>query len=246
LAAARPDLSFLRLPVEGFAALPALSIGDALMEHTERCTVVPVNMGCSEVASWSAVLGNSTRDGDGNALVGDAVGIDNRGCYIRSDSCLVAAVGLRDMVVVVTDDAVLVADKHRDHEVKALVEGLKGRGRPEVANGPRCYRPWGWFDTVDRGERFQVKHIHVNAGARLSLQKHWHRSEHWVVVTGTAVVTKGDEVTVLRENQSTYIPAGTVHRLENPGRLPLKLIEVQSGEYVGEDDIVRLDDSYGR
>ncbi|TAN60911.1 MAG: cupin domain-containing protein, partial [Magnetospirillum sp.] len=167
-------------------------------------------------------------------------------CYLRSQGRLVAAIGLKDLVVVATDDAVLVADKSRDQEVKAVVDALKREGRPEATQGTRGWRPWGWFQTVEQGDRFKVKHIHVDPGAKLSLQKHWHRSEHWVVVKGTAVVTCGDNSFVLRENESTFIPTGTPHRLENPGKVPLRLIEVQSGEYVGEDDIVRLEDAYGR
>lgn len=247
LAGARRDLAFLRLDEAAFAGLPTSSIDHALMELTGKAAVVPVAMDWSDLGSWSALWQETPRDGDGNVTLGDVMVHGSRDCYLRSDGRrLVAAVGLDNVVVVATDDAVLVADKRHDQEVKAVVAGLKAAGRPEGLAGRRVYRPWGWFESIDQGPRHQVKHIQVNPGARLSLQRHWHRSEHWVVVTGTAIVTRGEETFLLRENESTFIPAGTIHRLENPGRVPLKMIEVQSGEYVGEDDIVRLEDNYGR
>ncbi|RAU23750.1 mannose-1-phosphate guanylyltransferase/mannose-6-phosphate isomerase [Paramagnetospirillum kuznetsovii] len=246
LAKGRSDLFFFRLDDETFAGLKGQSIDYAVMEHSDKVAVVPVDMGWSDIGSWSALWQESTRDEFGNAVKGDVLAIDTRNCYLRSQDHLVAAVGLRDLVVIATDDAVLVADKSRDQEVKAVVEALKRDGRPEATQGTRGWRPWGWFQTIEQGERFKVKQIHVDPGAKLSLQKHWHRSEHWVVVKGTALVTRGEESFVLRENESTFIPAGTAHRLENPGKVPLRLIEVQSGEYVGEDDIVRLEDVYGR
>ncbi|OAN50289.1 mannose-1-phosphate guanylyltransferase/mannose-6-phosphate isomerase [Paramagnetospirillum marisnigri] len=246
LAKGRSDLFFFRLDDETFAGLKGQSIDYAVMEHSTQVAVVPVDMGWSDIGSWSALWQESTRDASGNVIKGDVLAIDSSDCYLRSHDHLVATVGVHDLVVIATDDAVLVADKSRDQEVKAVVEALKREGRPEATQGSRGWRPWGWFQTIEQGERFKVKHIHVDPGAKLSLQKHWHRSEHWVVVRGTAVVTCGDTSFVLRENESTFIPAGTPHRLENPGKVPLRLIEVQSGEYVGEDDIVRLEDAYGR
>jgi len=246
LAKGRRDLFFFRLDDESFAGLGAQSIDYAVMEHSDKVAVVPVEMGWSDIGSWSALWRETPQDEQGNVVIGDVLALDSSGCYLRSQGQLVAAIGLTEMVVVVTDDAVLVADKSRDQEVKAIVEALARDARPEAIQGRRDWRPWGWFETLAEGDRFKVKQIHVNPGAKLSLQKHWHRSEHWVVVKGTAMVTCGDGSFVLRENESTFIPVGTPHRLENPGRMPLRLIEVQSGEYVGEDDIVRLEDVYGR
>lgn len=240
------DLFFFRLAEDEFAAINGQSIDYAVMEKTGKAAVVPVDMGWSDIGSWSALWQESDRDDQGNVLLGDVVAENVDNCYVRADDRLVAVLGVKDLVVVATDDAVLVADKAHDQDVKKVVERLKASGRSEASQGSRSWRPWGWFQTIDDGARYRVKHIQVNPGAKLSLQKHWHRSEHWVVVTGTALVTCGDKVFTLRENESTFIPAGTVHRLENPGKLPLRMIEVQSGEYVGEDDIVRIDDAYGR
>lgn len=242
----RSDLFFFRLDDDAFAAITGQSIDYAVMEKSDKVAVVPVEMGWSDIGSWSALWQETSHDADGNAIQGDVLALESSGCYLRSQGRLVAAIGLKDLVVIATDDAVLVADKARDQEVKAVVEALKREGRPEATQGTRGWRPWGWYQTVEQGERFKVKHIHVDPGAKLSLQKHWHRSEHWVVVRGTALVTCGDNTFVLRENESTFIPAGSNHRLENPGKVPLRLIEVQSGEYVGEDDIVRIEDDYGR
>lgn len=242
----RSDLFFFCLDEEAFSGIRGQSIDYAVMEKSDRVAVVPVEMGWSDVGSWSALWQESPRDEAGNVVLGDVLTVDSSGCYLRGQSQLIATVGVRDLVVVATDDAVLVADKSRDQEVKAVVDALKRDGRPEATQGTRGWRPWGWYQVIEQGERFKVKHIHVEPGAKLSLQKHWHRSEHWVVVRGTALVTCGDNSFVLRENESTFIPAGTVHRLENPGKVPLRLIEVQSGEYVGEDDIVRVEDDYGR
>jgi len=242
----RSDLFFFRLDEAAFAAVESRSIDCAVMEKSDRVAVVPVEMGWSDIGSWSALWQETGRDGDDNVIQGDVLSLGSSGCYLRSQGRLVAAVGLKDLVVVATDDAVLVADKSRDQEVKAVVETLKREGRSEATQGTRGWRPWGWYQTIEQGDRFKVKHIHVNPGAKLSLQRHWHRSEHWVVVRGTAMVTCGEGSFVLRENESTFIPVGTAHRLENPGKVPLLLIEVQSGEYVGEDDIVRLEDAYGR
>jgi mannose-1-phosphate guanylyltransferase / mannose-6-phosphate isomerase len=246
LAEGASDLFFFRLAHGPFAAITGESIDYAVMEHTDRAAVVPVDMGWSDIGSWSALWAESPQDGDGNVLLGDVVAHGATNAYIRSEGRLVAAIGVRDLIIVATEDAVLVADKTHDQDVKKIVETLKAANRPEATQGIRTWRPWGWFQTIDEGYRFRVKHIQVNPGSKLSLQKHWHRSEHWVVVTGTALVTCGTETFTLRENESTFIPAGTVHRLENPGLVPLRMIEVQSGEYVGEDDIVRIEDDYGR
>jgi mannose-1-phosphate guanylyltransferase/mannose-6-phosphate isomerase len=246
LADGASDLFFFRLADAAFAAIKGQSIDYAVMEHTDRAAVVPVDMGWSDIGSWSALWQESSPDADGNVLLGDVLATATRNSYVRSEGRLVATLGVEDLVVVATDDAVLVADKAHDQDVKKIVEDLKAANRPEASQGTRCWRPWGWFQTIDDGARFRVKHIQVNPGSKLSLQKHWHRSEHWIVVTGTALVTCGDNTFMLRENESTFIPAGTVHRLENPGRVPLRMIEVQSGEYVGEDDIVRIEDDYGR
>lgn len=246
LAEGASDLFFFRLAEVPFAGIKGESIDYAVMEHTDKAAVVPVDMGWSDIGSWSALWQESAQDGDGNVLLGDVIATATRDSYVRSEGLLVTTLGVEDLVVVATDDVVLVADKAHDQDVKKIVEGLKAAGRSEASQGTRVYRPWGWFQTIDDGTRFRVKHIQVNPGSKLSLQKHWHRSEHWVVVTGTALVTCGDKTFMVRENESTFIPAGTVHRLENPGRVPLRMIEVQSGEYVGEDDIVRIEDDYGR
>jgi mannose-1-phosphate guanylyltransferase/mannose-1-phosphate guanylyltransferase/mannose-6-phosphate isomerase len=240
------DLDFFRLDGESFAAAPAAAIDTAVMERTAAGTVVPVEMGWNDLGSWAALWEVGAKDEAGNVTMGDVCAQDVRNSYLRAGGRLLAVIGLTDVVVVATDDAVLAAPKDRAEEVKGLVEELKSQGRTEPLSHNRVYRPWGWYQRIDAGERFQVKHITVNPGAGLSLQKHRHRAEHWVVVNGTARITRGEETFLLRENESTYIPAGAVHRLENPGETPLRLIEVQSGSYLGEDDIVRLDDIYGR
>ncbi|MDX1657089.1 MAG: mannose-1-phosphate guanylyltransferase/mannose-6-phosphate isomerase, partial [Candidatus Competibacteraceae bacterium] len=247
LEGARSDLDFVRLDREAFCAGPADSIDYAVMEHTRNAAVVPVDIGWSDVGSWSALWEvKDGRDPEGNILDGDVLALDTRNSYLQSHGRLVAAIGVADLVVVETADAVLVADKNRVQDVKAIVTRLKESGREEARSHRKVYRPWGAYESIDAAERFQVKRITVNPGATLSLQMHHHRAEHWVVVCGTARVTRGDEVFVLTENQSTYIPLGVTHRLENPGRIPLELIEVQSGAYLGEDDIVRFEDIYGR
>ncbi len=246
LAEGSADLFFFRLGEAAFAAVPSQSVDYGVMERTDKAAVVPVRMGWSDIGSWSALWRETPQDDHGNAVIGDGVVLNSQGCYVRAEHGLVAAVGVRDLVIVATGDAVLVADKSADQDVKKIVEILKTRQRPEATQGLRVWRPWGWFETVEEGPRFKVKQLQVEPGAKLSLQKHWHRSEHWVVVTGTAIVTRDGSDFILRENESTFIPAGTPHRLENPGKVPLRLIEVQSGEYVGEDDIVRLEDVYGR
>ena len=242
----KEDLAFFRLGVESFGEAPDLSIDHAVMEHTSRAAVVPVDMAWSDVGSWPALRDIATADGDGNVVQGDVLAERMTNSYIRSEGRLVAAVGLDNVVVVATDDAVLVADADSAAEVSGIVAKLRGQNRSESQQHVTCHRPWGHYRSVDAGDRFQVKRITVKPGAKLSLQKHYHRAEHWVVVHGTAMVQRGEERMLVRENESVYIPIGTEHRLENPGKLPLQLIEVQSGPYLGEDDIVRVSDSYGR
>jgi mannose-1-phosphate guanylyltransferase/mannose-6-phosphate isomerase len=216
------------------------------MEKTSDAVVVPLDAGWSDVGSWASLHDACERDAQGNTLRGDVMVEDTRGSYIYSESRLVAAVGLTDHVVVETKDAVLVVPKQRVQDVRKLVARLKSEGRYEHSLHREVFRPWGSYDSIDNGERFQVKRLMVRPGGVLSLQLHHHRAEHWVVVSGTARITCGDESFLLEENQSTYIPVGVRHRIENPGRIALHIIEVQSGSYLGEDDIVRLEDRYGR
>ncbi|MBB5884863.1 mannose-1-phosphate guanylyltransferase/mannose-6-phosphate isomerase [Xanthomonas sp. LMG 8992] len=242
---AKRDADFTRLDKDAFAASPSDSIDYAVMEKTADAVVVPLDAKWSDVGSWSALLDVSPQDANGNAHHGDVIEIDCRNTYAYG-SRLIAMVGLQDVVVVETDDAVLVGHKERIQEVKDVVGKIKANGRSEATWHRKVYRPWGAYDSIDNGQRFQVKRITVKPGATLSLQMHHHRAEHWIVVSGTAEVTRGEEVLLLTENQSTYIPLGVTHRLKNPGKLPLELIEVQSGSYLGEDDIVRFEDTYGR
>ncbi|WP_164118153.1 mannose-1-phosphate guanylyltransferase/mannose-6-phosphate isomerase [Stenotrophomonas maltophilia] len=242
---ARRDADFTRLDKDAFTAVPSDSIDYAVMEKTADAVVIPLDAGWNDVGSWTALRDVSQQDGDGNAHQGDVIAIDCRNTYAYAQR-LVALVGLDDVVVVETDDAVLVGKADRMQEVKTVVAQLKAEGRSEATWHRKVYRPWGAYDSIDNGERFQVKRITVKPGGTLSLQMHHHRAEHWIVVSGTAEVTRGDEVILLSENQSTYIPLGVTHRLRNPGKLPLELIEVQSGSYLGEDDIVRFEDTYGR
>ncbi|NYZ17553.1 mannose-1-phosphate guanylyltransferase/mannose-6-phosphate isomerase [Azospirillum sp. RWY-5-1] len=246
LAAGSADLDFFRLDPAAFGRAPDLAIDVAVMERTDRAAVVPCELGWTDVGVWSALWEVGARDAAGNVLLGDVVAEGASGCYVRSEHHLTALVGIEDAVVVVTDDAVLVAAKDRAQDVKKVVDRLKKAGRSEPVSHRKVHRPWGSYRSVHAGERFQVKELSVAPGARLSLQRHHHRAEHWVVVNGTALVTRGEEQVFVYENQSIYIPIGAVHRLENPGKVPLTIIEVQSGSYLGEDDIVRLDDSYGR
>ncbi len=246
LAHARRDEDFVRLEKSAFAASPSDSIDYAVMERTRAAAILPINVGWSDVGSWSALWEVAEQDGDGNAHHGDVLAQDCRDTLAWGDGRLLALLGLEDVVVVDTADAVLVAHKDKVQEVKGIVAELKRRGRQEPTWHRKVYRPWGSYDSIDVGERFQVKRITVKPGASLSLQMHHHRAEHWIVVSGTARVTRGDEVILLSENQSTYIPLGVKHRLENPGVVSLELIEVQSGSYLGEDDIVRFEDVYGR
>ena len=242
---AQRDGDFIRLDRDAFTASPADSIDYAVMEKTDRAMVLPVDIGWSDVGSWSALWDVSERDADGNAHHGDVIAVDTRNSYAYAQR-LVALVGVDDIVVVETDDAVLVARKDRVQEVKQVVARLKGAQRSQAVLHREVHRPWGSYDSVDMGARHQVKRIKVKPGAQLSLQSHQHRAEHWIVVKGIARVTRDNDVFELYENQSTYIPIGAKHRLENPGTEWLELVEVQSGDYLGEDDIVRYSDIYGR
>ncbi|UTV86717.1 mannose-1-phosphate guanylyltransferase/mannose-6-phosphate isomerase [Cobetia amphilecti] len=246
LAGASQDLDFTRLDAEAFKACPSDSIDYAVMERTEQAAVVPLEAGWSDIGSWSALWDVKEHDAQGNACHGDVMLHDSHGLMVHADHRLVATVGVEDLVVVETKDAVLVAHKDRVQEVKKIVERLKREGRQEHINHREVYRPWGVYDSIDKGDRYQVKCITVKPGAKLSVQMHHHRAEHWVVVSGTAKVTIGDKTQLVSENESTYIPIGQVHALENPGKIPLELIEVQSGSYLGEDDIIRFNDRYGR
>jgi mannose-1-phosphate guanylyltransferase / mannose-6-phosphate isomerase len=243
---AKRDLDFLRLDREAFAAARSDSLDYAVMEHTPHAAVVPVEMGWSDVGTWDALWQIGAPDAAGNVTTGDVVVEESRNCYLRAESGMVAALGVEDLIIVATADAVMVT--HRDHaqDIKKLVVRLEQSGRAEAIAHPLVHRPWGTYRSIHAGTRVQVKHIMVKPGAKLSLQKHHHRAEHWVVVQGTAKVVRGNEELLLYEDQSTYIPLGTPHRLENPGKIPLHLIEVQSGSYLGEDDIVRFEDTYGR
>ncbi|MGD4637990.1 mannose-1-phosphate guanylyltransferase/mannose-6-phosphate isomerase [Xanthomonas citri pv. citri] len=239
------DADFTRLDKDAFAASPSDSIDYAVMEKTADAVVVPLDAGWNDVGSWSSLLDVSNQDAQGNAHHGDVIQLDCQNTYAYG-SRLIAMVGLEDVVVVETPDAVLVGHRDRIQEVKDVVSQIKTAGRSEATWHRKVYRPWGAYDSIDMGQRHQVKRITVKPGAVLSLQMHHHRAEHWIVVSGTAEVTRGEEVLLLTENQSTYIPLGVTHRLRNPGKLPLELIEVQSGSYLGEDDIVRFEDTYGR
>ncbi|ONG46942.1 mannose-1-phosphate guanylyltransferase/mannose-6-phosphate isomerase, partial [Pseudoroseomonas deserti] len=240
------DLDFIRLDPEAFAAAPDISIDYAVMEKTAHAAVVPADLGWSDVGSWAALWEVSPKDAAGNATQGPVALYGARNCYVRSEGILAGVVGLEDAVLVVTDDAVLAMHRDRAQDVKKLLEQLKADGRPQATEHRRMYRPWGHYEGLIKGDRFQVKKISVKPGEKLSLQKHFHRAEHWVVVAGTAIVERDAERIMLRENESIYLPLGCVHRMENPGMIPLTLIEVQSGSYLGEDDIVRFEDTYGR
>lgn len=246
-AAAVTDLDFIRVDSAAFSSSPSDSIDYAVMEKTDRSAVVPVSCGWSDIGSWSSLWAVAQRDDQGNRHDGDVISIDTTGSLVRaSDRRLIATIGVEDLVIIDTPDATLVARKDRVQDVKTIVDRLKAAGRQEHLFHRKVYRPWGSYDSIDVGERFQVKRIVVKPGAALSLQKHHKRAEHWIVVSGVAEVTCDDKVFDLHENQSTYIPLGSVHRLRNNGSEPVELIEVQSGSYLGEDDIVRLEDVYGR
>jgi mannose-1-phosphate guanylyltransferase/mannose-6-phosphate isomerase len=244
--AAQADLDFVRIDKTEFARCRSLSIDYAVMEKTKDALVLPLDVGWSDVGSWSSLFDALQADPEGNVLQGDVVVFDTHDSYVHSTSRLVAAVGMDDHIIVETKDAVLVAPKERVQDVKELVALLKKSGRSESASHREVFRPWGSYDSIDNGERFQVKRLSVKPGGVLSLQMHHHRAEHWIVVEGTARITRNDEVFLLSENESTYIPVGATHRIENPGKVPLHIIEVQSGSYLGEDDIVRFEDNYGR
>ncbi|WP_460021317.1 mannose-1-phosphate guanylyltransferase/mannose-6-phosphate isomerase [Magnetospira thiophila] len=240
------DLDFIRLQAKAFAECPSNSIDYAVMEKTDRAVVVPLDAEWSDVGSWSSLADALPADAGGNVTSGDVLLRDSKNSYLRSENRLIAGIGLTDMVVIETADAVLVADKSQVQEVKEIVAQLKAAGRPEETHHVRVYRPWGSYETISECQRFKVKRILVNPGAALSLQLHHHRAEHWVVVAGTARVTRDKEELLLTEDQSVYLPLGTLHRLENPGKIPLEIIEVQTGSYLEEDDIVRFSDVYGR
>jgi mannose-1-phosphate guanylyltransferase/mannose-6-phosphate isomerase len=241
------DLDFLRLASEPFGRAPKKSIDYAVMERTKLAAVVPADMGWSDIGSWDAVWDHLEHDANGNAISGHAIVLDSRNSLVHGDdSVLTALVGIDNAVVIATGDAVLVTSRDKTEKVKGLVDQLKAQNRREAVEHRRIYRPWGYYQGVDNGTRYQVKRIVVKSGARLSLQKHFHRAEHWVVVRGTAEITIGENVRSIHENESVYIPIGSVHRLANPGKIALELIEVQVGTYLGEDDIQRLDDVYGR
>lgn len=247
------DADFFRVDKASFEACPSDSIDYAVMERLPADAalgvptyVVPMSCGWSDVGAWDALWQVADKDDAGNSTRGDVMLHETRGSLVLADSRMVACIGVDDVVVIETPDAVMVAAKSRTQEVKQIVARIKSEGRSEATSHRKVYRPWGYYDSIDAGARFQVKRIVVNPGASLSLQMHHHRAEHWIVVSGTARVTRGEETLLLSENQSTYIPLGTTHRLENPGKLPLEMIEVQSGSYLGEDDIVRFQDTYGR
>ncbi|WP_174234118.1 mannose-1-phosphate guanylyltransferase/mannose-6-phosphate isomerase [Komagataeibacter saccharivorans] len=240
------DMDFERLPLASFSEAPDISIDYAVAERTKVAAVVPAEFGWSDIGSWDALWELTPKDEQGNAIFGDVFLEEAKNCYVRSDGIVATVTGVEDLVVVVTEDAVMVSHRDRAQTVKNMVSRLTKAGRPEAINHNRMYRPWGFYESLIQGDRFQVKRIHVDPGHKLSLQKHFHRAEHWVVVAGTALVTRDEEQIMVRENESVYLPLGAVHRLENLGKIPLTLIEVQSGPYLGEDDIVRIEDIYAR
>lgn len=247
VASAEPDLDFIRIDEEAFAKSPSISIDYAVMERTKKAKVVPLDVGWSDVGSWSALWDVSDKDDDGNVISGDVLISNTKNSHIYSENKLVSAVGVENLVIVETDDAILVTHRDESQNVKDIVKQLEGLGRTQVSHHRKVYRPWGWYDSIDSGDRFQVKRIQVKPGAKLSVQMHYHRAEHWIVVRGTAEVLNGENTILLRENESTYIPIGTTHALRNPSETQaLEIIEVQSGSYLGEDDIVRFEDNYGR
>lgn len=240
------DLDFLRINEEKFSLCPSDSVDYAVMEKTEDAVVVPMDAGWSDIGSWSALWDISKKDENGNASIGDTLLHESNGCYIRADEKLIAAVGLEDLVIVDTKDALMVANKSSVQDAKIIANKLKGSSRSEWEFHREVFRPWGKYDSIDNGNGFKVKRITVKPGEKLSVQMHNHRAEHWIVVSGSAIVRNGEKISMLHENESTFIPSGVIHCLENPGPVELKLIEVQSGSYLGEDDIVRFEDKYGR
>jgi mannose-1-phosphate guanylyltransferase len=243
---AQLDLDFLRIDKAKFELCPSESVDYAVMEKTLDAVLVPLDAGWSDIGSWAALWDISAKDGNGNSSNGDVLLHKTNNCYVRSDGVLISTIGVDDLVIVATKDTIMVAHRDSVEDVKAITQRLKKEARTEWELHREVYRPWGKYDSIDSGERYQVKRITVKPGAKLSVQKHHHRAEHWVVVSGTALVTNGDETFLLSENESTYIPIGVVHALENPGKFDLEMIEVQSGSYLGEDDIVRFEDIYGR
>ncbi|OUY06683.1 mannose-1-phosphate guanylyltransferase/mannose-6-phosphate isomerase [Acinetobacter populi] len=242
----KPDLDFIRIDKEAFRQCRSESIDYAVMEHTQDAVVVPLDANWNDVGSWSALWNIQTKNDQGNVIHGDVITVNSQNSYIYGESRLVGLLGVENLVVIETKDAVLVANKDKVQDIKKIVEKLKQEGRTEHYCHREVYRPWGKYDSIDHADRYQVKRITVKPGQKLSIQMHHHRSEHWIVVSGTAKIHKGKESFLLTENQSTYIPLGEIHALENPGKVPLELIEVQSGSYLGEDDIVRFEDLYGR
>ena len=240
------DLHFICLDAAAFAEAPDISIDYAVAEHTHRAAVVPADLGWSDVGSWDALWDISSKDETGNVAIGDVFLEHTQNCYVRSDGIVTAVTGLQDAIVVVTEDAVMVTHRDRAQDVKKVVERLRAHGRHEAVAHNRVYRPWGFQESLTGGDRFKVKRVLISPGGKLSLQKHYHRAEHWIVVAGVGLVSRDGEDVLLRENESIYLPLGCEHRLSNPGRIPLILIEVQSGSYLGEDDIVRIADEYGR
>lgn len=246
VASSSADLDFMRLDETAFAAAPSISIDRAVMERTDRAAVLPVDIGWSDAGTWSGLWALADHDAAGNVTIGDVVTVDTANSYVRSEGPLVATLGVSDLVVVATPDAVLVSSRMADQKVSDLVALLKTSGTEAATQSPWVHRPWGYYQSVHAGDRFQVKRITVNPGARLSLQRHKHRAEHWVVVNGTALVTRDRDTITVNENESIFLPQGCVHRLENATDAPLNLIEVQSGSYLGEDDIERLEDDFAR
>ena len=243
---ARSDLDFLRIDAEAFARSPSISIDYAVMESTDKAAVVPIDIGWTDLGSWETFWQISETDAAGNVLIGDVIAVDNRNSLLRSDDRLLASVGVQDLIVVATTDSVLVCRRDHAQDIGKVVERLKAAGRDEHRIPSRVHRPWGSYETIEAGQGFQAKHLIVLPGASISLQRHEHRAEHWVVVCGRAEVTRGEDVFALQANQSAYIPQGVVHRLSNPGIEALHIVEVQTGDYLGEDDIERFDDQYGR
>ena len=243
---AKQDLDFIRLDKNAFESSPSDSIDYALMEKSDNVVVVPLDAGWSDIGSWSALYDIDAKDSSGNVLKGDIIVKDTTNTYIHATHHMITTVGVDNLIVIDTPDATFIATQNKAHDVKSIVESLQKKGRDEVHSNRKVYRPWGWYDSIDSGERFQVKRLHVKPGAKLSLQMHHKRAEHWVVVNGMATVTNGEQTFNLNKGESTYIPLGVIHALENQTNKPLEIIEVQSGTYLGEDDIVRFDDIYGR
>lgn len=240
------DLDFIRIDKDSFLACPSDSIDYAVMEKTQKGALIPLNAGWNDIGSWSALWDVTNKDENGNASVGKTLSHETHNSLLYAHNKMITTVGVSDLIIIETEDAVLISAKDKVQDVKTLVDQLKADNQPEAHQHPKVYRPWGYYHSIDNGERHQTKHIVVKPGAKLSLQKHNHRAEHWIVVKGTAIVTKNEEQLLLTENESTYIPLGVKHCLENPGVIPLEIIEVQSGSYLGEDDIVRYQDNYGR